>query len=164
MGNNKIIYAGNVLIDLTQDTVVSEKLASGYTAHGADGEIIEGSLTTIPVDPYYFDLNIGYVDNGTWKPEVPTRTYCDVYKVLSGHTYLICLSQIVGSRFRAMFVTTDIIENNVQTVGTRIVNTNSPAPYSTASYVCSEDGYIIVAKDNVGVTDIRTIFFDMTAW
>lgn len=42
---NKVIYDGNVLIDLTSDTVVANKLLYGYTAHGADGEIITGSCT-----------------------------------------------------------------------------------------------------------------------
>lgn len=42
---SKIIYGGKVLIDLTQDTVVAEKLLNGYTAHGANGEIITGTCT-----------------------------------------------------------------------------------------------------------------------
>lgn len=41
---NKVIYGNNVLIDLTNDTVVQGKLAQGYTAHGADGQIITGSM------------------------------------------------------------------------------------------------------------------------
>lgn len=41
---NKVIYGNNVLIDLTSDTVVKEKLAQGYTAHGADGQTIIGSM------------------------------------------------------------------------------------------------------------------------
>lgn len=45
MGYNKIIYGGKTLIDLTQDTVVADKLLKGYTAHGADGEIVTGSCT-----------------------------------------------------------------------------------------------------------------------
>lgn len=40
---SKIIYGGKVLIDLTQDTVVAEKLLKGYTAHGANGELITGT-------------------------------------------------------------------------------------------------------------------------
>lgn len=39
---SKIVYGGNVLIDLTADTVKAEHLIKGYTAHGADGEIITG--------------------------------------------------------------------------------------------------------------------------
>ena len=45
MGRNKIIYGGNVLIDLTADTVTADKLLSGITAHDKSGEIIEGSCT-----------------------------------------------------------------------------------------------------------------------
>jgi hypothetical protein len=42
---SKIIYGGNVLIDLTADTVEADKLLSGITAHGPNGEIITGSCT-----------------------------------------------------------------------------------------------------------------------
>lgn len=43
MGISKVIYGGETLIDLTADTIESDKLLKGYTAHGADGEAIEGS-------------------------------------------------------------------------------------------------------------------------
>ena len=43
MSVKKIQFDGNTLIDLTQDTVVSSKLHSGYTAHDANGDIITGS-------------------------------------------------------------------------------------------------------------------------
>ena len=43
MAINKIVYGGNVLIDLTGDTITKDKLLKGYTAHGADGEPINGS-------------------------------------------------------------------------------------------------------------------------
>lgn len=42
---SKIIYGGNVLIDLTSDTVTESALLTGYTAHGADGEEINGSCS-----------------------------------------------------------------------------------------------------------------------
>ena len=45
MGYSKIIYDGKTLIDLTGDTVKADKLLEGYTAHGADGEVINGSCT-----------------------------------------------------------------------------------------------------------------------
>lgn len=45
MAISKVIYGGNTLIDLTADTVVDDKLLSGYTAHGANGEVIEGTCT-----------------------------------------------------------------------------------------------------------------------
>ena len=42
---NKIIYAGDVLIDLTSDTVEVNTLLYGVTAHDASGEIITGECT-----------------------------------------------------------------------------------------------------------------------
>ena len=40
---SKVIYGNQTLIDLTNDTVVANKLLSGYTAHGADGAPITGT-------------------------------------------------------------------------------------------------------------------------
>ena len=45
MANSKIIYFGETLMDLTQDTVEADKLLQGVTAHGADGEEIVKKLT-----------------------------------------------------------------------------------------------------------------------
>lgn len=40
---SKVIFGGQTIIDLTNDTVTADKLLEGYTAHGADGEVINGS-------------------------------------------------------------------------------------------------------------------------
>lgn len=46
MAHSKVVLAtGEVLIDLTGDTVEKSKLLKGYTAHGADGEQMEGTCT-----------------------------------------------------------------------------------------------------------------------
>lgn len=46
MANSKIVLGnGEVLIDLTADTVKEDKMLRGYTAHGADGEPITGTCT-----------------------------------------------------------------------------------------------------------------------
>ena len=45
MAVNKVIYAGNTLIDLTQDTVSADKLLSGCTAHDSAGILIHGSYS-----------------------------------------------------------------------------------------------------------------------
>lgn len=42
---SKVVYGGNNLIDLTGDTVTSDKLHQNYTAHGADGSLVTGSFT-----------------------------------------------------------------------------------------------------------------------
>ena len=45
MAISKVIYGGETLIDLTADSVKADKLLKGYTAHGANGELINGSCT-----------------------------------------------------------------------------------------------------------------------
>lgn len=42
MGKSKVVYGGEVLIDLTGDSVTASTLLVGATAHGADGEPIIG--------------------------------------------------------------------------------------------------------------------------
>lgn len=43
--NNKIIYDGKILMDLTGDTVTPDKLAQGITAHDKSGAPITGTNT-----------------------------------------------------------------------------------------------------------------------
>lgn len=44
--NSKVVLGtGEVLIDLTADTVAADKLLTGITAHGADGAPITGTCT-----------------------------------------------------------------------------------------------------------------------
>lgn len=46
MANSKIVLgSGEILMDLTADTIKEDKLLKGYTAHGADGEPITGTCT-----------------------------------------------------------------------------------------------------------------------
>ncbi len=45
MAINKVIYGGNVLIDLTGDTITPDKLADGVKAHDASGAQITGTST-----------------------------------------------------------------------------------------------------------------------
>lgn len=46
MANSKIVLStGEVLIDLTADTVEASKLLEGITAHGKDGEVVTGTCT-----------------------------------------------------------------------------------------------------------------------
>lgn len=163
---NKVEYGGNTLIDLTADTITADKLYVGLTAHAADGSPIVGTLATAPLDTLYYDYNIGYIDNGTWRYENPTNTYTDIYEVQADRRYFITLGLNRGSRFRAMFTTQDVTTKTSGNVaGTGIVNTNSPASYANASFTTSADGYILVAKDNVGKTGIFTYVYDVTeAW
>lgn len=46
MSINKVIYDGNTLIDLTDDTVNASVLLAGYTAHDRSGALITGTFDT----------------------------------------------------------------------------------------------------------------------
>ena len=41
---NRVVYDGRTLVDLTSDTVDAAHLAVGYTAHGASGAPVTGTL------------------------------------------------------------------------------------------------------------------------
>lgn len=43
MAISKVVYGGRTLIDLTGDNITADKLKKGYKAHGADGELINGT-------------------------------------------------------------------------------------------------------------------------
>lgn len=45
MAKNKIIYGGNVLVDMTGDTATAAQILDGYTAHINTGEQVEGTCT-----------------------------------------------------------------------------------------------------------------------
>jgi hypothetical protein len=44
MAVNKVVYDSTTLIDLTNDTVTSDVLLKGYTAHRSDGIIVTGKM------------------------------------------------------------------------------------------------------------------------
>ena len=48
MAVNKVVYGRTVLVDLTEDTVTPQTLLLGNRAHGADGKIVNGTLTGSP--------------------------------------------------------------------------------------------------------------------
>ena len=147
------------VIDLSGDTVTADKLASGYTAHDASGATITGTAA-VPLDPIMFDMKYGYIASGTWKYEDPTNTYTDIYEIVTGHTYLITLGGNVGSRFRAMTSTVDVRTSTSDVAGTQVINKNNPTPYDHTSFKSTIDGYLYVAKDNVGKAGVKSYVYD----
>lgn len=49
MGVSKVVLGDETLIDLTSDSVSSENLLQGATAHGADGEEVIGGVVVTPM-------------------------------------------------------------------------------------------------------------------
>lgn len=66
----KVIYHGDVIVDLTADTVTSGVLKKGYTAHNSIGEIITGTLDeSAEVDDIDIVLAYGFTEG--------TRTFAE---------------------------------------------------------------------------------------
>lgn len=61
MEKNKIIYGGKVLLDLTNDTVSSDTLGYGTTAHDKSGQIITGNLVRLLNQPPFLATNSGKI-------------------------------------------------------------------------------------------------------
>lgn len=55
MGINRVEYDGNILIDLTSDSVTPETLVKGVIAHNAAGDEITGTLKVVNTPDYVID-------------------------------------------------------------------------------------------------------------
>ena len=80
----------------------------------------------------------------------------------AGGIYVICLGNTVGSRFRCMFTNTNIVGRTTNVSGTSIINKNNPSPHDMATYKCSADGYMLVAKDNIGKSGLISYVFELS--
>ena len=58
---NKVVYGTTVLVDLTGDTVTSDKMIVGTTAHDKTGKIITGELEDVGSGKYIWKKHIGKV-------------------------------------------------------------------------------------------------------
>ena len=166
MAVNKVVYGTHTLIDLTGDTITADKLRTGYTAHGANGEAITGTLKTSSLEPYILDLENGWIGkgDGLWTPQAPNGAYSDVYEVQGGHSYFLTLGAAAGTRFRVIFSEEDVSSaaGTVQGIAVNTKNYDNPAEYQSLKYTPNIDGYLVVQKDNAGVSGLRTYLYDMT--
>ena len=112
------------------------------------------------IAPIDFDNSLGYVATGTWTRGGITVSYSDIYEVEADVNYIIMIGSIVGTRFRVMFSTININDTQEATVkGINIQHLNDPSPYTFKSFKSTENGYVIIQKDNQGVSGIISYLF-----
>lgn len=88
MAVNKVVCSGwGTLLDLTSDTITSDMMFSGYTAHAASGEVINGSLDIL--DLTWNDLSSSKY-NGDDTPSAPVAGRVP-NKIMIGSRVLISL-------------------------------------------------------------------------
>ena len=52
MAISKVVYGNTTLVDLTSDTVASDKMLQGITAHGANGSAVIGIISSKSAQTY----------------------------------------------------------------------------------------------------------------
>ena len=58
---NKVVFGDKTLLDLTNDTVSSDTLGFGITAHDKSGQIITGNLVPVLNQPPFLATNSGKI-------------------------------------------------------------------------------------------------------
>lgn len=85
MSVNKVEIGGETVLDLTGDTVTSDNLAYGITAHGANGEVIVGTRKFCRI---YSTINPALTASaGTFTWTVPATDHGFTSKVLGISLY-----------------------------------------------------------------------------
>ena len=143
--------------------IIAVKKVEGYVL----GYSYEKSTQETPkaITPYIFDLNYGWVGkgDGKWTPESPTKCYLDIYEVNGGTKYYLTLGETAGTRFRIIFTTVDVSQATTAVTGVAVNKSNydNPAPYQNLYYTPSNDGYLVIQKDNAGTSGIETYLYEV---
>ena len=124
------------------------------------------SLVTVDVPswrtPIAYDFTGGYCDGTSWTPEDTTNNYSDLYAIEQDHKYYLKLGNTVGTRFRAMQLDTNPIGSSRKINGTKVVSEKDPQPATALFFTAILTGYLVVTKDYVGTTGLKTYLADVT--
>lgn len=170
MAKNKIIYGNEVLIDLTGDTVTADKLLTGYTAHNAAGEVINGACTfdsdTSDADATAAEIlntKTAYVNGNKITGTMPNRgaiagvitTKAQEYAVQNG--YHDGSGKVKIDTTEQAKIIADNIKSGVTILGVEgtytgeeiHAQTKSVTPYTTAQTILPDSGYDYLSQVNV---------------
>lgn len=138
---NKIIYGGETLIDLTEDTVSAEFLCEGITAHDKTGEIITGTMPAGGNDSDKID-------------RILTAGLTDGYKHYSDDGTIISTTDSENR------ILTKIFSDNLNVCTTTLKNQNNEILGETV-HTLSENGLVIIVTDTKGQKLVKTFSEDL---
>lgn len=142
MAVNKVVYGTTVLVDLTKDTVSADGLLLGQRAHGADGEIINGTLTgsNTGILVSLKGLEVSYQSSTRATISIADKT--SIYRDLTEAQLIVKLTHF-GLATSGIFSTTlnaDIDYSYEVSSGT--ITLTASASVFSGSYECKADVFI----------------------
>lgn len=145
MGYNKVKFDGNIIIDLSSDTVSADKVLDGYTFHNSSGDILTGTYTELPGNTLYLEMSapdsdwgrfyVGY--NGNYY-ENDGKENIYILPTNNGETVTL-YAQRLGSLANIM----KVYQNGTQ-VYSQALSLNQTGSYS---FILNEPIYIITGFD-----------------
>lgn len=124
--------------------------------------------------PYVTNYQYGWVNAGTsynttatWTWQEPQGAMNDIYRLKANHKYA-CWVCVPGTRFRAMYCTTDPTTVSTNITGKSLAKRDNPTPGTTWTangtpshiFIPDSDCFLIIQKDNVYNDSIRTYVLD----
>ena len=167
MGNSKIVYYGETLIDLTGDTVEAAKLLKGVTAHDKKGEKITGTFEA--ADPYaiigvtYPEGSVCTCSNGSVTLTAKDTTGKALFVIPSAGTWTVTAVSGSKSTSKTVSITAEEQVKTVTLMFEMILweagsdqNTSLTGGFETNN--TSYSSYVTVGDSTVTITGNRTYF------
>ena len=108
MANSKVIFFGETLIDLTQDTVEADALLAGYTAHDKNGETITGTLALFAViDVTYPEGSVCTCTKGTKTYKAKNTSGLALFAVPEAGAWTITCSDGISTATKTVSITSE---------------------------------------------------------
>ena len=134
---SKVIYNGETLIDLTEDTVEAGKMLSGTTAHDKAGEVIVGTIVNVGSENEIIEQKaqeitiVAGLHDGSGKVKISP---VEQDKIIPGN---------IKDGVTVLGVTGDYVGR------TPITQAKTATPYTTAQIVAPDTGYEYLSQVSV---------------
>lgn len=172
---NKVVYGGDTLIDLSDDTVTADTLMAGVTAHLASGAPVTGTYTPVTIKLCKWVGNLFKIQAGTYGgveiavesggtlclngTSSSTATYIPLINTLPAGTYKATQTTISGTQTAAGHPNLRYGSTDVGGSSTRWVNGVSGNTESTQTF--ADDTYLFLSFGSGQTFDEFRVRYDI---